>query len=98
MNNPFYKNCDILYVILGNAVVKCQVAHNEKVGDKHLQLLFNDTKIYKQKSYCFQSEIEALDNLREKLEKSLKIINSRIDKLLNDFSYQVRNSGGKWLK
>lgn len=84
MKNPFYKKGDILYAILGNTVVKCRVAIDEKLGDKHLQLLFNEKKIFKQKVYCFENEIEALDNLKERLEKSLTIINSKISTIIKN--------------
>lgn len=82
MSSYFNKKGDVVFAILGNNVCKCYVAENEKHGDRHLKLDFNGTIINKQKSYCFDKEIKALDNLKERLEKSLEITNSRINKLI----------------
>jgi hypothetical protein len=81
-NNIFYKKGDKVHVILGNAVVTCKIETNEKLGDKHLKINFNNKIFFKQKSYCYQLEIQALDNLKERLEKSLTIINTRINQLI----------------
>lgn len=95
MKNIFYKKGDTVYVILGNAVVTCKIEANEKLGDKHLKINFNNKIFFKQKSYCYQLEIQALDNLRERLEKSLTIINSRIDQIVTKDMFCNKYYGAK---
>lgn len=88
--SPFYKKNEEVFAILGNAVVKCKVLTTEKVGDKHLQLEFKNAVIYKQKSYCFDTEIQALENLKDRLVKSLDIISNRISQLVTKELYKTR--------
>jgi hypothetical protein len=72
-----------LYVILGNTVAACHLAENELPNSKYLKIIFNNKDYFKQRNYCFLSELEALDDLKHRLEKSLEITETKISKIVN---------------
>ncbi len=79
----FKNKGDEVFVILGNMVAKCQMAESEIPNSKYFKIIFNGKEYFKQKSYCFCSEFEALDDLKHRLEKALEITETKISKILN---------------
>lgn len=75
------KKGDVVYAILGESVRACEYLHSSGVKFCSLNPLGipDKEKIYKQKSFCFNTEREALEVLREKLEDALSRIEYKIN-------------------
>ena len=72
------------FTIIGESVQFCTLAENERMDSKFYRLDLYGKLIFKQKKFCFDTEIQALDELQNKLEKSLEITKKRIDTIINN--------------
>ena len=80
-----YKIGKTIFVILGFNVRACEVISEAK-EPKFLNLiqLGTNNKFFKQKTYCYHSEIEALEALIEKLEESLEKAEEKMAQIINE--------------
>lgn len=74
------ENGKTIFAVLGENVRACEFLHFS--GGKYCALnhLGTGKKIFKQASYCFETEKEALYLLRDKLEAALSKVEYQLDK------------------
>lgn len=71
------------FTIIGESVQFCTLAENERES-KFYRLDLYGKLIFKQKKFCFDTEIQALDELQNKLEICLEKTKKRIDTIINN--------------
>lgn len=73
-----------IFVVLGESVVRCTFLGISQHDPKYYVIQIKERKLFKQKYFCFDSEIEALEYLIEKLNDSMNKAIERKNKIIEE--------------